>query len=153
MARGNYGNLPDFYLEGCLANKRLSMRRIHEVLRLHFEHGRTKRAIARITNVSPTTVSDYLARAKLAGLASPLPPECDNASVEKVLFPPVEPSSVLRPAPAWATVHNEPRRKGVTLELLCQEYKPEQPDGYRPSHRRQRELVRSAPRGQRDVAL
>jgi DNA-binding transcriptional regulator LsrR (DeoR family) len=34
------------------------MRKIHEVLRLHFEHGRSKREIARIINVSPTTVSE-----------------------------------------------------------------------------------------------
>jgi IS30 family transposase len=49
-----------------LINKRLSRRKIHEVLRLHFEHGRSKREIARIINVSPSTVSDYVARAKLA---------------------------------------------------------------------------------------
>lgn len=49
------------------------MRKIHEVLRLHFVHGRSKREIARIISVSPTTVSDYLARAKLAGLSFPHP--------------------------------------------------------------------------------
>ena len=106
------------------------MRKIHEVLRLHFEHGRSKREIARIINVSPTTVSDYIARAKLAGLIYPLPPEVDDAVLERHLFPPSEPSSVQRPAPAWPTVHNELRRKGVTLELLWQEYKAEQPEGF-----------------------
>ena len=105
------------------------MRKIHEVLRLYFEHGRSKREIARIINVSPTTVSDYLARATLAGLSFPLPPEVDDAALERRLFPPSEPSSVQRPAPAWATVHKELRRKGVTLELLWQEYKAEQTDG------------------------
>lgn len=119
-----------------MTNKRLSMRKIHEVLRLHFEHGRSKREIARIINVSPSTVSDYVARAKLAGLSSPLPPECDDVALERLLFPPSEPSSVQRPAPAWPTVHNELRRKGVTLELLWQEYKAEQPDGYLLSKRK-----------------
>jgi transposase len=106
------------------------MRKIHEVLRLHFEHGRSKREIARIINVSPTTVSDYLARATLAGLSFPLPQEVDDAVLDRRLFPPSEPSSVQRPAPAWATVHKELRRKGVTLELLWQEYKAEQTDGF-----------------------
>ena len=106
------------------------MRKIHEVLRLHFEHGRSKREIARIINVSPTTVSDYVPRAKLAGLSHPLPPETDDAALERLLFPPSEPSPVRRPEPAWPTVHNELRRKGVTLELLWQEYKAEQADGY-----------------------
>lgn len=106
------------------------MRKIHEVLRLHFEQGRSKREIARVINVSPTTVSDYLARAKLAGLSYPLPPEVDDAALERRLFPPSDPSSVRRPAPAWANVHQELRRKGVTLELLWQEYKAEQADGF-----------------------
>jgi transposase len=71
-----------------------------------------------------------LPRAKLAGLSHPLPPETDDAALERLLFPPSEPSSVQWPAPAWPTVHNELRRKGVTLELLWQEYKAEQADGY-----------------------
>ena len=106
------------------------MRKIHEVLRLHFEQGRSKREIARIINVSPSTVSDYVARARLAGLSPPFPPGCDDAVLERLLFPPSEPSSVQRPAPAWPTVHKELRRKGVTLELLWQEYKCEQPEGF-----------------------
>lgn len=60
------------------------MRKIHEVLRQHFEQGRSKREIARIINVSPSTVSDYVARAKLAGLSSPLPPECDDVGTERL---------------------------------------------------------------------
>ena len=106
-----------------MTNKRLSMRKIHEVLRLHFEHGRSKREIDRIIDALPTTVSDYLARARLAGLSFPLPPELDDAALERRLFPLNEPSSVKRPVPSWLAVHNELRRKGVTLELLWQEYK------------------------------
>jgi transposase len=106
------------------------MRKIHEVLRLHFEHGRSKREIARVLSVSPTTVSDYLARATLAGLSYPLPPEIDETMLERRLFPPCEPSVVQRPAPTWPKVHQELRRKGVTLELLWQEYKAEHPDGF-----------------------
>jgi len=55
------------------------MREIHEVLRLHCEHGRSKQEIAHIINVSPFTVADYVARAKLASSSSPLALECDNA--------------------------------------------------------------------------
>lgn len=85
------------------------MRKNHEVLRLHFEQSRSKREIARIINALPSTVSDYVTRAKLAGLSSPLPTECDDAAPEPLLFP-GEPSSVQRPAPDWSTVHNELRR-------------------------------------------
>ena len=101
-----------------------------KLLRLHFEQGRSKREIARIINVFPSTVSDYVARAKLAGLSEPLPPNCDDTVLERLLVPPSEPSSVQRPAPAWPTVHKELCRKGVTLELLWQEYRSEQPKAF-----------------------
>lgn len=35
-----------------------------------------------------------------------------------------------RPVPDWAQVHTELKRKGVTLQLLWEEYKTPQPDGY-----------------------
>jgi transposase len=44
--------------------------------------------------------------------------------------PPVAPSSQSRPEPDWPGVHRELRRKGVTLDLLWQEYKAEHPSGY-----------------------
>ena len=113
-----------------MANNRLSMRKITEVLRLYFEHGRSKREIARIIGASPSTFTDYLSRAKLAGLSYPLPPELDDAALARRLFPPSEPSAVQRPPADWAAVHAGLRRKGVTLDLLWQEYKAEQIDGF-----------------------
>jgi transposase len=106
------------------------MRKITEVLRLFFEHGRSKREIARIIGASPTTVTDYLSRAKVASLTYPLPTDLDELAVERLLFPPSEPSAVQRPEPDWAQMHAGLRRKGVTLDLLWQEYKSEQADGY-----------------------
>ena len=41
------------------------MRKIHEVLWLQFEHGRSKQEIARIIDVSPSTAADYVDRALL----------------------------------------------------------------------------------------
>ena len=113
-----------------MANNRLSMRKITEVLRLYFEHNRSKREIARIIGASPSTVTDYLSRAKLSGLSYPLPPDVDEAALERRLFPPSEPSAVQRPAPDWAAVRAGLRRKGVTLDLLWQEYKAERTDGF-----------------------
>ena len=53
-----------------MANKRLSMRKIREVLRLSEVGGLTLRAIARSLKSSPTTVSEYLRRAAAAGVGS-----------------------------------------------------------------------------------
>jgi DNA-binding transcriptional regulator LsrR (DeoR family) len=50
-----------------MANNRLSMRKITESLRLHYECGRTQREISRAIGASPTTVGEYLRRAKGQG--------------------------------------------------------------------------------------
>ncbi|MEQ1916478.1 MAG: IS21 family transposase [Gallionella sp.] len=114
-----------------MANNRLSMRKITEALRLHFECGRTQREISRAIGASPTTVGEYLRRAKAAGFSYPLPAELDETAVEQRLFPPPVPVDVVRAEPDWVKVHNELRKKSVTLELLWQEYKSDNPDGYR----------------------
>jgi transposase len=107
------------------------MRKITEALRLHFEHARTNREIAQAIGTSPTTVGQYLRRAREAGFAYPLPEGLDDAAIESRLFPPVVSADVVRFEPDWAWVHREMRRKSVTLDLLWQEYKAEHPDGYR----------------------
>ena len=106
-----------------MANQRLSMRKIIEILRLQHEGLYSRRAIARMIGASPTTISDYLSRTKLAGLSYPLPDGMDEAAVDALLFPPTAPSKVRRPEPDWPVIHQEMRRKGVTLELLWQEYR------------------------------
>ena len=47
-----------------MAAKRLSMRKIREVLRLKYELGFTHRMIAKALRVAVGTVSEYLAKAK-----------------------------------------------------------------------------------------
>ena len=106
------------------------MRKIHRVLRLFFEAGLSIRAIARSVQVSPSTVEDYIRRARTAGLSWPLSEKLDDRALEARLFPVVQVSPrVERVTPDWAQVHAERRRKGVTLALLWQEYKAEHPEG------------------------
>jgi len=99
-----------------MANSRLSMRKIFEVLRLSVESGRSHREIARAIDSSPTTVGEVLRRAKLAGLTYPLPAGMTEASIEALLYPPTAPSATRRPEPDWPSVQRELRRKGVTLD-------------------------------------
>jgi transposase len=112
-----------------MAFRRLSVRKIHLVLRLFFAAGMSIRAISRSIKASPSTVGDYIRRAQVAGLGWPLPEGMDERALEARLFPPPQPSETPRPLPEWAYVHRERRRKGVTLALLWQEYKAEHPDG------------------------
>ncbi len=113
-----------------MAYTRLSRRKIEEVLRLHHECGRSNRAIAEAVPASPTTVGDYLRRARLAGLTWPLADGMSEAALEAALFPPLPASKVSRPEPNGVAVHRQVGRSGVTLDLLWQAYRECHPDGY-----------------------
>ncbi|MDF1530688.1 MAG: IS21 family transposase, partial [Sedimenticola sp.] len=109
----------------------LSMRRIKEVLRLHYESGLGLRQISRALSVSPATVRGYLRRAEQAGLSWPLPAGLSDTQLEHHLFPPaIMMPSGERTLPDWVSLNKELKRKGVTLFLLWQEYKAVNPDGY-----------------------
>jgi hypothetical protein len=114
-----------------MAKERLSMRKIKEVLRLHFEHHQSARQIARSCDIARSTVKEYLHRAQQAALPWPLPAEKDDAALENRLFPPVPLiSPEKRQMPPMEYLHRERKRKGVTLQLLWHEYKQANPDGY-----------------------
>jgi len=110
--------------------KRLSMRKIKEVLRLKYS-GLSNRKIAESCGISRPTVAEYIRRAKAAQLTWPLPEDLSDTALEHRLFPPhPSASNEQRPVPDWQVVKAELRCKGVTLELLWQEYKEANPDGY-----------------------
>lgn len=107
------------------------MRKVKEVLRLKHEVGLGLRQIARSCGLSHSTVSEYLGRAEVAGIGWPLPADLDDAALEARLFPGNgEDPTRCRPEPDWAEIHQELRKKGVTLHLLWLEYKAQNPDGY-----------------------
>lgn len=112
-----------------MPHERISMRKIKEALRLHAESRLSGRAIARSMAIGPATVFDYLARARLANLTWPLPAEFDDASLERLLFPPQGAAPTEHVQPDWGYVHQELRRPGVTLLLLWEEYKARHAEG------------------------
>ena len=87
-------------------------------------YGRSKRQIAAICRVSRNTVRSYLVRFERSGLKGPLPDDVTDAELERRLFRRSEPKQVTahRAVPGWAYIHHELRRKGVTLQLLWDEY-------------------------------
>ena len=110
--------------------KRLSMRKIKEVLRLRAQ-GLSDRKVARSVKVARTTVRRIRRRAEAAGLGWPLPEDLTESALEAMLFPPHPPPGVYpRPLPDWKHIHAELRRDGVTLQLLWLEYKEAHPDGF-----------------------
>jgi transposase len=129
-------------MEEAMPRKRLSMRKITEVLRLKYDCGATNREIAGACSMGVATVHEYLTRAKCAQIAWPLPPDLTEQEIEKRLFPKdpaLSPSA--RPTPQWSHVRTELRRKGVTLRLLWEEYRADHPNGY--SYSRFQEIFRA----------
>jgi len=111
--------------------ERLSMRKVREVLRLSWGGKLGARAVARSCGMGRTTVREYLQRARRAGLSWPLPEGLSDSELEALLFPPpVSADHAPRALPEWNTLHEELKRKGVTLFLLWEEYKAVHPEGY-----------------------
>ena len=114
-----------------MAQERLTMRKVAEVLRLKWECQLSNRAIARSCSISHSTVAEYLRRAQEAGLSWPLPADMGEDTLYELIFPKAPPSRTrLIPCPDWSLVHTELRKKGVTLRLLWIEYREAHPDGY-----------------------
>jgi transposase len=111
--------------------KRLSMRKIKEVLRLKWANQCSNRQIARICSISRPTVAEYVLRAQMAQLGWPLPSDLDDEQLELRLFP-ATPKLVAseRGIPDWSSVYQDMKRKHVTLFLLWQEYRAGHPQGY-----------------------
>ncbi|HHT0594978.1 TPA: IS21 family transposase [Legionella anisa] len=104
------------------------MRKIKEIFRQH-HNKRSYRDIASSLNVSISTISEYLSRAKKLGLEWPFPDNLSEDELYNKLFNPSDKNPVPRPLPEWEDVHRELRKKGMTLQLLWREYKDIHPDG------------------------
>ena len=114
-----------------MPRQRLSVRKIREILRLRCDSRLSARQIARSCGLARSTVAEYLRRAKECGLTWPLPEGLDDIELERRLFPAIPVASdTQRPEPNWPLIHKELRRKGVTLNLLWQEYRAVYSDGY-----------------------
>lgn len=114
-----------------MANTRLSMRKIREILRVCWGNGLSARQAAASCGVSRTTIKEYLDRAEKAGLSWPLPDDLDDPALENRLFPSSIPLEVeRRNMPSFDYIRKELARKHVTLQLLWHEYKEKNPEGY-----------------------
>lgn len=114
-----------------MANVRLSMRKIQEILRLCWDNGMSARQVAQSCGIGRTAVREYLRRAEKAGITWPLPEGLDETALENLLFPSsIALSAEKRNMPANEYLFNECKKKHVTLKLLWHEYREKNPDGY-----------------------
>ena len=108
------------------------MRMIREILRLHYSCSLSNRKISKALGCSRWAVDEYIRRAETASLAWPLSSEFDDEDKLEALLYLKEPTPIdkQRPQPDCNYIHQELKKKGVTLDLLWQEYKQEHPNGY-----------------------
>ena len=108
-----------------MSQERLSMKKLRDVLRLHYECNLSNRKISRALKISATTVGHYIKAAHAANLVW----STSNHLKDSALVALLEPFSLHLTktrhqfAPFdCASMHRELKKKGVTRELLHQEY-------------------------------
>jgi transposase len=101
--------------------KGVSMHKIKDILRLHFEAKLSQHQIAASLKLSSGAVNKYLALARAAKVSWPLPDDMDEAALRSLLRPHINKINNYH-EPDYASIHQELKRKGVTLLLLWQEY-------------------------------
>src|SRR5690606_22623922 len=101
-----------------MAARRISVRKILEILKLKWQDGLSNRQIAVNCNVSPSTVSDLIQRATHAGLSWPSVQQMTDKELEALLYVDVSTRKPPHVMPDWQQVHKELSRPGVTLKLL-----------------------------------
>lgn len=100
------------------------MRSIKEVLRLRFHAQLSIRKIRSSTNLSVGAIQKIIQQAEQLEIGWPLPPDMDEAELERRFYPSTTHATVAKfEQPDFANMHRELRRKGMTKQLLWEEYK------------------------------
>jgi transposase len=112
-----------------MSAKRTAMRKLREVLRLRYSAGLSIRQISTSTKISVGSIQNVLKQAEQQNLSWPLPEDLDDQTLALKFYP----SSDAHSSPkyqqlAWPEVHLELKKKGVTKQLLWEEYAQQYPN-------------------------
>ena len=103
------------------------MRKIRDVLRLKLDAKLSHEQIAGALGISKGVVTKYVGLAAAAGLDWPTVQDADEITLERrLLVAPQKPRNHVQPD--YGRLHQELRRKGMTLMLLWEEYRAEHAD-------------------------
>jgi transposase len=109
--------------------RKRSMKKLKEVARLFLDLKLGVRTIARACNISTSTAHTYVDRLKELKVPYQELSVLGDDALEELLFPKEE-KVPTKPLPDFVYLSKELTKKGVTLQLLHEEYKKEHPDGY-----------------------
>ena len=93
-----------------------------QALRLHVEAGQSCAQIARAVGLGKGTVGKFVLLARAAGVDWAVAQTLGDEQLEARLYRPAVPRSSRQLEPDDASIHQELKRPGVTLQLLWQEY-------------------------------
>ena len=130
------------------------MRKLKEVLRLKLDARLSHEQVAAALQVSKGVVAKYVGLAAAAGLTWPELQQLDDGELERILLvAPGKPRNHVQPD--YGRIHQELRRKGVTLMLLWEEHRAEYADhptyGYSQFCENYRRFARQLKRSMRQV--
>ncbi len=105
------------------------MRKLREVLRLSYSANLSIRKISASTKISVGSIQNILKRAEQLKLSWPLPETWDDQTLALKFYPRSDalPSAKFQ-EPVWSEVHQELKKKGVTKQLLWEEYAQQYPN-------------------------
>ena len=109
--------------------RRLSMKKAKEICRLRLKLGLGINQIAGACNISKSTASTYVNRIDGLNISYEEISSLDEEGIYRVLFPKEEESVTDKAALDFEYLTKELRRKGVTLQLLYEEYSRDNPEG------------------------
>lgn len=107
-----------------MAAERIAMHKIKELLRLKYECALSFERIGRALSISKGVVAKYVKAAEAAGLDWPQMKDLDEDALERCLSPRSRRGAARHHvAPDLAYVHQELKKKSVTLALLWEDYR------------------------------
>jgi len=106
------------------------MRKIKEASRLYLKMGLSIRAIARACNISASTAHEYVKKLKEQKISYEEISAFEEDELHKLLFPEPCRRSIKRGKLDYGYLEKEMSKKGVTLQLLYEEYEEVNPEGY-----------------------
>ncbi len=109
--------------------KRITMRKIRDVMRLRYSGGLSVRQISRSTKISVGSIQKLLTTAKALELTWPLPDDMKDNQLARLFYPEADTRVSDRfQIPHWPTVYQELKRPHMTKLLLWEEYTQQYPN-------------------------
>lgn len=108
------------------------MSTIKEVLRLKYLGKLSNRKIELLGIASKSAISNYTSRFNKSNLEINNALSLSDEELGRALYPELKPVSKrkdAKPHPEWSDIHNQLKQKGMTRQLLWEEYREQHPEG------------------------